>query len=132
VPLGYERAVDENKARQRLEARRTHLEQVLRAAESQAPLDEPQTGIGDPGGADQHTADAATDTLEREMALSMREATEGHLRDLDRAERRLEDGTYGICAVCQKPIPDGRLEAKPEAEYCVEHEPPPLESEGAA
>ena len=73
---------------------------------------------------DQHTADAATDTLEREVALSVRESTEAHLKDIDSALRRLDEGKYGKCEVCGVKIPDGRLEAKPEAAYCVDHQPP--------
>jgi RNA polymerase-binding transcription factor DksA len=121
------------KARKLLEARRADLEQVSRAAIEQVSLDDPQGAIGgETSGYDQHTADAATDTVEREMALSVQESTEAHIRDIDAALARLESGTYGICEVCGTKIPEGRLEAKPEAAYCVEHEPPPIESEGAA
>ena len=38
---------------------------------------------------------------------------------IDSALRRLEDGTYGLCASCDNPIPYGRLVAMPEATYCV-------------
>ena len=120
-------------ARKRLEARRRDLEQIIRAAEEQGATDEPQTAVsGEMAGIDQHTADAATDTMEREMALSVKESTVAHLKDVDRAVDRIADGTYGRCLVCDIEIPEGRLEAKPEAEYCVEHEPAALPTEGAA
>jgi len=125
--------VNIDKARKRLEARRRDLEQVVRAADEQASSDEAQAATGgEAAGIDTHTADAAADTIEREMAFSVKEATEGHLRDVDRALHRLEEGSYGRCQVCNTAIPDGRLEAKPEAEYCVEHEPPAVATEGAA
>ena len=43
------------------------------------------------------------------------------------AMRKLDEGTYGICEVCGKEIPAGRLEAMPEAIRCVEdlESPPP-------
>ena len=44
------------------------------------------------------------------------------LRDIDDALRRLDDGTYGLCVVCGRPIPDERLEANPTARYDAEHE----------
>ena len=44
---------------------------------------------------------------------------EGELRDIDDALRRLDDGTYGICEECGKPIDEARLEAVPWARYCV-------------
>ena len=36
------------------------------------------------------------------------------------AMRRLDSGTYGLCAGCQDAIPFGRLAAIPETPYCVE------------
>ena len=40
----------------------------------------------------------------------------------EEALARLEAGTYGRCEVCDKPIPDERLEANPTARYDIEHE----------
>ena len=40
--------------------------------------------------------------------------------DVVRALEKLDDGTYGTCDVCGKPIPPGRLEALPWAVLCVE------------
>jgi DnaK suppressor protein len=42
------------------------------------------------------------------------------LADVDRALVKLEDGSYGVCDVCGKPIGDGRLQALPWAVLCVE------------
>jgi DnaK suppressor protein len=44
---------------------------------------------------------------------------EAELKDIDDALRRLDDGTYGICEECGKPIDEARLEAMPWARYCV-------------
>ncbi len=46
------------------------------------------------------------------------------LAALERAEARLEAGTYGLSVVSGEPIPDGRLEAYPLAERTVEEEEP--------
>jgi DnaK suppressor protein len=32
---------------------------------------------------------------------------------------RIDRGVYGMCADCGKPIPEGRLDARPEAARCV-------------
>ncbi len=40
--------------------------------------------------------------------------------DVVRAMEKLDDGTYGLCDVCGKPIPAGRIEALPWAVLCVE------------
>ncbi len=43
------------------------------------------------------------------------------LRDVNNALKRIEAGTYGICQVCQKPIPLERLKANPAADADIEH-----------
>ena len=39
--------------------------------------------------------------------------------EIDAALERVDAGTYGVCAVCGAPIPDGRLEVRPTAATCV-------------
>ena len=46
---------------------------------------------------------------------------ETRLNEVNSALDKIEKGTYGFCAVDQKPIPEARLEANPAAETCVEH-----------
>ena len=41
------------------------------------------------------------------------------LGTIESALQRLDLGTYGVCEVCGKPIPDARLEAMPYASTCV-------------
>ncbi len=40
--------------------------------------------------------------------------------DVERAIAKLDDGTYGACDACGRPIGDGRLEALPWATLCVD------------
>jgi RNA polymerase-binding transcription factor DksA len=70
--------------------------------------------------ADQHPADAASDTEMRELDLATEVLFEARLGQVEDALRRLENGSYGICAACGKPIPGERLELVPETPYCVE------------
>lgn len=43
------------------------------------------------------------------------------LREIDKALERIEEGTYGYCDVCGKPIEEKRLEAIPWTTLCIEH-----------
>lgn len=71
---------------------------------------------------DQHPADQATETFEREKDLSILESTDEQLRDIELALARIEDGSYGTCEVCGRPIGDERLRAKPSARLCIDHQ----------
>lgn len=44
------------------------------------------------------------------------------LKSIEKTLTKLENGTYGKCERCGKPIPEARLEAKPWAIYDVECE----------
>ena len=70
--------------------------------------------------ADQHPADLGTEMFEREKDLSILERVEAELADVERALRRVEEGTYGLCEACGREIAKARLEIKPEARFCVD------------
>lgn len=42
------------------------------------------------------------------------------LREVQAALRRVQQGTYGVCAACDEPISAKRLEAVPWAKFCVQ------------
>jgi RNA polymerase-binding protein DksA len=65
-------------------------------------------------------ADAGAATAERTEVLGLVDTLRKQLEGVDQAIKRLEDGTYGICASCGKEIPAARLEARPESIYCVD------------
>jgi len=69
---------------------------------------------------DQHQADTGTETFDRERDLSILEQIEGELADVEHALQRLDDGTYGTCEACGKPIPDARLDTLPATRFCVD------------
>jgi DnaK suppressor protein len=71
---------------------------------------------------DNHMGDVATVTFDRELDYTLEENSEQLLAAIDAALKRIEDGTYGTCARCGKPIPEERLEAKPYATLCIEHQ----------
>jgi DnaK suppressor protein len=71
---------------------------------------------------DQHPADQGTETLEAEIDQTTIAILEGEAKDVETAQQRLEEGTYGICIVGGEEIPPGRLEAIPEAIRCINHQ----------
>jgi DnaK suppressor protein len=66
--------------------------------------------------------DVAPDLLEAEIEEGLRQRLQDELAAVERAERRLADGTYGLSIESGEPIPDGRLEAIPWAERTVEEQ----------
>ena len=76
--------------------------------------------LGELSSVDQHQADVGTETFNRERDLSILERVQAELSDVEHALRRLDDGTYGTCEACGRPIDDNRLEAMPAARFCLE------------
>jgi DnaK suppressor protein len=68
---------------------------------------------------DNHLADTATETYDRELDYTLEENSEHHLAEIEAALKRIEEDTYGVCASCGKQIPEERLEALPWATLCI-------------
>jgi DnaK suppressor protein len=73
--------------------------------------------IGDAAGDDQ--ADSGSKTAERDAASSLIRTLLDRRTQAEHAMQRLEDGTYGNCEGCGKPIPVERLAVFPSATSCV-------------
>jgi RNA polymerase-binding transcription factor DksA len=71
---------------------------------------------------DQHQADSASDTYEREQALTVLRMTDEELAAIEAALEKLDSGTYGRCEACRDTISDERLEAVPATRFCALHE----------
>lgn len=108
-----------DEARQRLETERGRLLEVKQAADRLAAGAQ-EAAQRELSSVDQHPAEQASETLEREIDATVLQRTEFELVEIEQALQRIEDGRYGLCEVCGKPIGDGRLEAMPAARYCVE------------
>jgi RNA polymerase-binding protein DksA len=68
---------------------------------------------------DNHLADTATETYDRELDYTLEENAEHVLAEIDSALKRIDDGIYGTCTNCGKQIPPERLEARPWATLCI-------------
>lgn len=95
--------------RKQLENERTRLYQELNTAEDKR--------YGD--SFSRERADIAMQTLERDKLLALTGKTREHLLEVEHALQKLEEGSYGICDRCGKPIESGRLEALPYASQCM-------------
>ena len=67
-----------------------------------------------------HQADAGSDTYDRDFALNLLSQEQDALYEIEEALKRVDAGTYGICEMSGKPIPQARLEAIPFARFTVE------------
>lgn len=64
--------------------------------------------------------EVAVDFLETQQEQSIMVNQQALLQEAKDALKRIEDGTYGRCVDCGKPIPENRLQAIPWASRCVE------------
>jgi RNA polymerase-binding transcription factor DksA len=103
----------------------------IRLEEEQAQLDTQLTSIvedsvaiaqselaGDVGTDDEST-DAGTATSEREKDLSIENNVRDLLQKIDRALKRMNDGSYGVCDICGKNIEKARVKALPYVDLCI-------------
>ena len=105
--------MDTATARERLEEMRGQIDRSILVLEGEhqagrAEVDSPQ----DP-------ADAGTTLSEKDRSEAVLAAVQSQRRLVLDALVRLDRGVYGLCADCAKPIPEGRLDARPEAARCV-------------
>ncbi len=63
------------------------------------------------------SVDLSVQDLNKEIALRLGERSSQLVADIDQALLRMKEGNYGICARCNKPIDERRLEALPTARY---------------
>ena len=75
---------------------------------------------GDLSSYGQHLADAGSESFERDMAYNLLSAGKEVLLEIDEAIKRMKNGTYGICEVTGKPIPEDRLWSIPFTRYSKE------------
>ena len=110
--------MDKRTAKERLRREREELSSALAAVSERLAISQSESG-GELSLSDQHPADAATETMQRELDLTHQRRFEGKLARVDAALARVDAGTYGTCTVCGGTIPDERLEILPETPYCV-------------
>lgn len=79
-----------------------------------------ESGDLQPSSWDNHPADLASETYDRELDEGLEEDARARLREIDEALQRIESGEYGKCRACGKQIPPERLEVLPWTTLCIE------------
>jgi len=103
-------------------AARKQLEELLVELERSASVLQHGTGGGDGEltSLDQHPADSGTNLADADREEAGLEVLLGQQERVREALARLDAGTYGRCVECGRELPDERLEARPEADRCVD------------
>ncbi len=101
----YDAPMEEGYARELLSRERARIEEALAEAIPEKPDDGPRDA-----------SDDAADLFDEELGEGIADRLRAELAAIERAEKRLDDGTYGLSVESGEPIPDGRLEAIPWAE----------------
>jgi DnaK suppressor protein len=105
--------VDTATARERLEEIRGQIDSSILVLQGEHPAGRAEADSpGDP-------ADAGTTLSEKDRSEAVLAAVQSQRRLVMDALVRIDHGVYGLCADCGKPIPEGRLDARPEAARCV-------------
>ncbi len=118
--MAPKRKLDIEKYKNELIEERDRLRDELKSIEDKAArrdrLHSDQAGqdFDEPGG------DAASETVERAQALAVGASLREQLQEVNAALAKIEDGTYGICDSCDKPITKKRLKVLPWATLCKE------------
>lgn len=75
------------------------------------------TGVSHDGDDEVDRANFDTD---RELALALSRSERDMLLQIEEALERIDQGKFGDCVACTKPIGEQRLQAIPWARYCIE------------
>jgi RNA polymerase-binding transcription factor DksA len=106
---------DPSQARRRLEDERERVSGLIADLRSEGLDEEESAQTGELTHYDQHPADQASETFEREKDLSILERLEEELAEIEAALQRIDEGTYGIDEETGEPIDPERLDAIPTA-----------------
>jgi DnaK suppressor protein len=112
-------AIDLNVMKKRLQDKQAELQRSL-AGLTQAhpqPVGPIEANDGAPD-----SEEVAVDFLEMQQEQSIQANEQALLTQVRAALKRIEQGTYGKCVECGRPIPEKRLEAIPWAARDIEHE----------
>ncbi len=88
------------------------LETIDREMDNEVAQIESDSVIGD-------IVDKANSILEMQIYDKLTEKEQEKLQEISDALKRIEEGVYGKCVVCGKPIEEKRLLAIPEAKMCI-------------
>jgi RNA polymerase-binding transcription factor DksA len=74
---------------------------------------------GEYSGRESSAADAGSGLSDSDRVEAALDSMQRHRAAVAAALERIIDGTYGLCLGCGEPVPEGRMEARPDAARCV-------------
>ena len=108
---------DHKKLRELLKNEQKRLNEELEQFQTDATGSMEERREGSPFG---KREEEATETLELEKRLALENRIRQELAGIEHALQKFEEGTYGLCDSCGKPIAPERLEALPQATLCMD------------
>jgi len=113
--------VDTTEFRVLLEQERARIQSAIQHLHDEHPGNmEDELGEVGGRGSDNHLGDMASVTFDRELDQGLEEGAQQTLVDIQRALAKIENGTYGTCERCGRPIGEERLRARPWATLCID------------
>ena len=113
--------VDTTEFRVLLERERARIQSAIQHLHDEHPGNmEDELGEVGGRGSDNHLGDMASVTFDRELDQGLEEGAQQTLVDIERALAKIENGTYGTCERCGRPIGEERLRARPWATLCID------------
>ncbi len=107
--------------KKRLEEQKASIQKELESFAKEDPNLKHNWETKYPNREDGDKEEEADEVQQYENMLSLEHSLESKLKDVSIALEKMEAGTYGICEKCGKEIEKERLEAAPEAKFCIKH-----------
>ena len=104
--------------RESLLKERTELQSQLAELEASS-FSGPQSDLSGETAFDEEYADSGSATFERERDLSVENNVRDLLEKIEKALSRMDEGTFGVCERCGRPIEKARIKALPYASLCI-------------
>jgi DnaK suppressor protein len=103
-----------------LDAVRAVLEERRAAASGRVGALAERPELGSAQGFGKRIGDGTVEAISRLTEIGVGRTLETGLLRIERALSKLDEGTYGVCDRCERPIPTARLRAMPDSVLCVE------------
>ena len=107
--------MDQQDARQQLEQMQREIDSTSAVLEAEGAGESSELSH-----VDQHPGDTASEMVDADNQNALLQNAADMKAQVVAALARLDDGSYGVCVDCGKPIAEARLEVRPEAARCIE------------
>jgi len=103
-----------------LDQHRENREEIIEDMEGLRMGEYDSLHLDELSGYDNHPAEIASELFDIEHYMALKKLQMEEVKNIERAERKIEEGTYGLCENCGKEIDRRRLELLPQARLCID------------